>query len=97
VECKKLLKRIYSRELYRFVGEIVVDYNSSLTDKDIVKGIVKHAKNKFGMSSHFTAEEESNIVVSLAKINYSLGEIDPVSKVLFFKSSNLGERAHLPT
>ncbi|KAL4497373.1 hypothetical protein ABPG72_011308 [Tetrahymena utriculariae] len=100
VESQQILQRIFTRKLYKFVGETVVDYKKDLTESQVLDGISRNNQYKqtFSCSSTKLNDfERKNTIVTFSKINYCMKDQDPVTNCYFYKSSKPDEKRKLPS
>lgn len=80
-EAAELIHRIYSRDLYKFVGEIFVTENIDVS-KISSSEIVKYAANNVGSPSL----REEDIIVKVLLFSYGNGSRDPLENAKFYKN-----------
>ncbi|KAL4447046.1 hypothetical protein ABPG74_013898 [Tetrahymena malaccensis] len=99
-ESQQILKRIFTRKLYKFVGETVVDYKKDLTESQVIDGISRHNEYRqicSNSSTKLNEYERKNTIVTFSKINYCMKDQDPVANCYFYKSSKPFEKKKLPS
>lgn len=79
-EAKEVLNKIYSRDFYKFVGEIILDKNIINPEK-----ITKY--NILNCDSRDILKEEDLIIKKL-KFSYGNGDKDPMEKATFYKNKS---------
>jgi len=75
-----LLMKLQKRELYKFIGEILLPKEKTKESENKIRNeILQYCK-----SNEEKEEINANLIVDRVKINYGMGDLNPVDHVLFY-------------
>ncbi|KAJ3194876.1 SAM domain and HD [Irineochytrium annulatum] len=100
-----LLERILTRDLYRFVDQMVIPAESALSDGRIVEkdihGKVNH-KEAYETLLAVKNEEridipDSDLILDILKISHCHGDKDPLERIPFSRKADSRDMVHIPS
>lgn len=85
-ECDKIINRIYCRDIYKMVYEIIFPSNKYLTGNDII-----YFHFVRSLKENLPKDIFDHVRITKGKIDYGMGDKNPIDRVKFYDNTDLNK------